>query len=194
MFQNNPQASSTQRINCSEESEAVSIWSTGTVQRHHLEQKTIEVRCNFDDQLISRPTYKTHRIKISDSATSADTTSTCASLHNAVGDKESLAPVSTSVQHSSTRKSVNRPAQTTVLARLPNELIVQIMRGLDRCTSALLGVTCTRLYEVHFALNGPTRLKERSYELEGKSIVLTGRSSTFTTTRATISAREIPTF
>lgn len=102
MVYNSMEASPTQRINCSEKSEAISIGSTGTAQRHHLEQKNIEVRCNFNDQLLPRPILKPHGNKISDSATSADTTSTC------VGDKESLAPVSTSVQHPPTGESVHR--------------------------------------------------------------------------------------
>jgi hypothetical protein len=55
--------------------------------------------------------------------------------------------------------------QTGSITRLPSELLLRIIRDLDRCSSACLGVTCKRLNDVHFGLYGPTRLNKWSYEI-----------------------------
>lgn len=44
------------------------------------------------------------------------------------------------------------------LLDLPYELVKNIFDSLHQCTSALFGLTCKSLYEIHFSIHGPTPL------------------------------------
>ena len=40
----------------------------------------------------------------------------------------------------------------------PTEILMALVANMNRCTSVCFGLTCSRIYSVHFRLNGPTPL------------------------------------
>jgi len=51
-----------------------------------------------------------------------------------------------------------RPAPTASLLDLPNEILLQIFVALPPQYSACLGITCRRLYNIHYSVHGTIKL------------------------------------
>ena len=135
------QISSLQPRSVAKQAEATSAMEPRSIQKTRLERRLKGFRYAFNDRLLHQSTLENLGIETWELITPADTWSysTC-QVKTACKQESGVAPILTTTAQRHRlpkrrhRQLLNRSEQTAALGRLPNELIIQIMRQLDRCT------------------------------------------------------------